>query len=97
MFQEHQSFCSSIGLAINALITFTDKESDNMFFILNESIMFNDGKGKTDKAVYLGPLIDQGVLKHKIEWSNGIEYFVDREHLYSLNLPDVSIIPASVK
>ena len=68
-----------------------------MLFMLNESIKFNDGNGESDEAIYLGSSIEQGILKHKIERSNRMVYFVDREHLYSLNLPDVSSVPVSTE
>ncbi len=44
-------------------------ESDDdikMLFMLNETIVFKDGKGLTPQVTYLGPHILDKVLKHKI-------------------------------
>ena len=56
-------------------------ETDNMLFMMNESIQFNYGNGTNDTATYLGPVLHDDVLKHKIRQSDDAEYLVDREHI----------------
>ncbi len=43
-----------------------DEEEINMLFMLNETILFKDGKGITREVTYLGPNLPEGVLKHRI-------------------------------
>ncbi len=43
-----------------------DEEKINMLFMLNETILFKDGKGITREVTYLGPNLSEGVLKHRI-------------------------------
>jgi hypothetical protein len=45
----------------------SDESNDdiNMLFMLNESIIFKDGKGVNRQVTYLGPHILDTVLKHK--------------------------------
>ena len=75
----------------------TDTDSNNMLFMLNEEISFNDGDGTTDSATYLGPILREDILKHKIKRSNGKEFLVDREHIYSTSVPDIASVPIKVE
>ena len=34
--------------------------------MMNESIKFNDGNGNNDTATYLGPVLHDDILNHKI-------------------------------
>ena len=67
-----------------------------MLFMMNESIKFNDGNGKNNTATYLGPILHDDTLNHKIRQSCGAEFLVNREHISSLKLPDIANIPISV-
>ena len=40
--------------------------NDNMLFMENESVKFNDGNGTHDTAIYLGPISHGENLKHNI-------------------------------
>ena len=51
---------------------------DNMLFMDNESIKFNDGNGTNNSAIYMGPVSHGDTLKHKIRRSDKEEYLVDR-------------------
>ena len=61
--------------------------TDNMLFMDNESIKFNDGNGMNDSAVYMEPVSHGDILKHKIRRSDNEEYVVDREHISSIAVP----------
>ncbi len=76
-----------------------DESNDdiNMLFMLNESIIFKDGKAVNRQVTYLGPHILNTVLKHKIWTQNDTEFFVDAILLSPLNAPDISTIPATVE
>ncbi len=68
-----------------------------MLFMLNETILFKDGKGITCKVTYLGPESSDGILKHKIRSHNDTEFLVEGillSHLYAL---DISSVPISVE
>ena len=52
-------------------------ETDNMLFMMNESIQFNYGNGTNDTATYLGPVLHDDIIKHKIRQSDDAEYLVD--------------------
>ena len=68
-----------------------------MLFMKNESIKLNDGNGKNDTATYLGPVLHDDILKHKIWWSYDAEYLVDREHISYLTVTDITKFPILVK
>jgi hypothetical protein len=75
-------------------------ESDNdinTLFMLNEIIVFKDGKGLTHQVTYLGPHILNKVLKHKIWTQNDTEFFVDAILLSPLNAPDIGTIPVTIE
>jgi hypothetical protein len=78
----------------------SSNESDddiNMLFMLNESIIFNDGKGVNRQVTCLGPHILDTVLKHKIQTQNDAEFFANAILLSPLNAPDISTILATVE
>ena len=68
-----------------------------MLFMDNESIKFNDGNGTNDSAVYMGPVSHGDILKHKIRRSDNEEYLVDREHISSITVPDISNVLISIE
>ena len=55
--------------------------TENMLFMGNESIKFNDGNGTNDSAIYMVPVSHGDTLKHRIRISDKEEYLVDREHI----------------
>ena len=64
---------------------------------MNESIKFNDGNGNNDTATYLGPVLHDDILNHKIIWSDDADYLVNRERMSYITLPDIANVPISVK
>ncbi len=74
-----------------------DEEEINMRFMLNESILFKDGKGITREVTYLGPNLSEGVLKHRIRTQNDAKFLVDGVLLCSLDALNISTIPVSVE
>ena len=72
-------------------------DTDSIIFIDNESINFNDDNDTNDSAVYMGPVSHGDILKHKICRSDNEEYLVDREHISSINIPDISSVPISIE
>ena len=65
--------------------------------MINESIKFNDENGKNDTANYLGPVLHDESLKHKIRRSDDAEYLIDREYISSLTIPYISNFPIPVE
>ena len=65
--------------------------------MMNESIKFNDGNGTNDTATYLGPVLYDDILKHKIRQSDDADYLVYRENISSLTVPEISNVTISVK
>jgi hypothetical protein len=47
-----------------------DEEDINMLFMTNETINFKDGKGVIREVTYLGSILSDGILKHKIRTQN---------------------------
>ena len=47
--------------------------TDNMLFMDNESIKFNDGNGKNDSTIYMVPVSHGDTFKHKICTSDNEE------------------------
>ncbi len=43
-----------------------DEEDINMLFMSNEMVIFKDGKGINQEGTYLGSILSDGILKHKI-------------------------------
>jgi hypothetical protein len=68
-----------------------------MLFMLNETILFKDGKGITRKVTYLGPESSDGILKHSIRTCNDTKIIVDGILLSHLDAPDISTVPISVE
>jgi hypothetical protein len=65
--------------------------------MLNESVIFKDGKGITRQVTYLGPHVIDKVLKHKILTTNDTELFVDAILLSSLNALGIGTILVTVE
>ncbi len=65
--------------------------------MINETVIFNDGNGITREVTYLGPVLTDGILKHKIRTWNDIDFLVDGILLSSLDLPDLATIPVTVE
>ena len=63
----------------------------------NKSIKFNDGNGVNDSAVYMGPVSHVDIRKHNIFRSDNEEYLVDREHISSTTVPDISNVPILIE
>ena len=68
-----------------------------MLFMDNESIKFNDGNGTNDSAIHMGPVSHGDTLNHKIRISDIAEYLVDREHISSITVPDISNVLISIE
>ena len=64
-----------------------------MLFMTNETIIFKDGKGINREVTYLGPILSDGILKHKIKTQNDSEFLVYGVLLSLLNIPDIATIP----
>ena len=62
------------------MVEYEDKniDTDNMQFMDNKSIKFNNGNGMNDSAVYMGPVSHGYIFKYKIRRSYNEEYLVDR-------------------
>ncbi len=72
----------------------TEEEDDiNMLFMSNETVIFKDGKGINREVTYLGPILSDGILKHKIQTRNDTEFLVDGFLLSSIDVPDIATIP----
>ena len=41
-----------------------------MLFMMNESLKFNDGNGTNDTETYVGLILHDDILKHKIRQSD---------------------------
>ena len=68
-----------------------------MLFMLHESVTLKGGKGITHKVTYLGPQFLGEILQHKVRNENGQEFLVNGTLLSSMDTPDISTIPVSVK
>jgi hypothetical protein len=56
-----------------------------------------DAKGTTSEVTYLGSQLLDKVLLHKVRNKNGHKFLVDGNLLSSMDTPDISTIPASIK
>jgi hypothetical protein len=54
-----------------------DEEDINMLVMSNETVIFKDGKGINWEVTYPGPILSDGILKHKIRMQNNTEFLVD--------------------
>ncbi len=78
----------------------TDKDDDeqiNMLFMINETVIFKDGKGIMQEVTQLGPVLTDGILKHKKRTWNDTDFLVNGILLSSLDLPDIATIPFTVE
>ena len=102
-FTKYKSFLAQVGSPIAKLgpatVEYGDEkiDTDNMLFMDNESIKFNDGNGTNDSAVYMGPVSHGYILKHKIRRYDNEEYLVDREHISSITVPEISNFPILIE
>ena len=72
----------------------TEEDDDiNMLFMSNETVIFKDGNGINREVTYLGPIISNGILKHKILTRNNSVFLVDSILLSSIDVPDIATIP----
>jgi hypothetical protein len=56
----------------------TDEDDDrkiNMLFMINETVIFKDGNGITQEVTDLGPVLTDGIMKHKIRTWNDTDFF----------------------
>jgi hypothetical protein len=63
--------------------------------MINETVIFKYGKGITQEVTYLGPVLTDGILKHKIRTWNDTDFLVNRNLLSSLDLSDIATIPVT--
>ncbi len=68
-----------------------------MLFMVNETVIFKDGKGINQEVTFLGPIFSNGILKHKIWIHNDTEFLVDGILLSSLDTPEIAAIPFSLE
>ena len=64
-FTKYKSYCAELGSPFLQIAPATTK-TDNILFMMNESINSNDGNGTNDTETYLGPVLRDAILKHKI-------------------------------
>ena len=75
-FNKYKSFLNQIGPPTAKIVMATveykyDKiNTDNMLFMDNESIRFNDGNVTNDSAIYMVPVLHGDTLNHKIHRSD---------------------------
>ena len=102
-FNKYKSFIAQVGpptaKIVPSTVGYKDYKinTDNMLFMDNKSINFNDGNGKNDSAVYMVPVSYGDTLKHKILRSDNEENLVDREHISYITVPDISNVPISIE
>ena len=83
-FSQYKSFLAQVGSPIAeqgpATIEYEEGEieKENMLFMNNESVKFNDDNGTNDSATYMGPKSHGEIIKHKICRSDNEEYLFDR-------------------
>jgi hypothetical protein len=65
--------------------------------MINLTVIFKNGKGITQEVTFLGPVLTDGILKHKIRTWNDTDFFVDGILLFSLDLPVIATIPVTVE
>ena len=68
-FTKYKSYCAELGFPFLQTAHATI-ETDNMLFMMNESIKFNDVNGTNDTAIYLVPVLYDDILKYKIRRSD---------------------------
>jgi hypothetical protein len=109
LFENRSSYATTNYVPCNSdIIPFNDNEVQlgtaeeddgeiNMLFMINETVTFKDGKGIIQEVTYLGPILTNGILKHKIRTWNDTEFLVDGILFSSLDLPDIATIPVTVE
>ena len=105
-FRAFQSFCLKVGSPIppraafgSSIVPYNEDEieCDNMLFMADESVTFNNSKGDHKVVSYIGPSERENGLKHKIKTSKNSELLVDGVMLQSLDQPDISSVPVTVE
>jgi hypothetical protein len=64
-----------------------------MLCMMNETVIFKDGKGINQEVMFFGPILSDGILKHKIQTCNDTEFLVDGILISSLDALDIATIP----
>jgi hypothetical protein len=75
--------------------TSDDTKDINMLFMMNETVIFRDGKGINQEVTYFGPCLADGIWKHKIWTCKDAELLVDAVLFSSLDDPDIVAIPST--
>ena len=70
---------------------------DDTLFMTNESVIFKDGQGISEDALYIGPVEHDDTIQHKIERADGTEYLVDGAHLSPIDEPDIASVPITTE
>ena len=102
-FTKYKSYCAEVGSPFPKTDPYTIEykdeyiDIDNMLFMMNDSIKFNGGNGTNDTETYIGPILHDDIIKHKIRQSYESDYLVDREHISSLIVTDIANVPILVK
>jgi hypothetical protein len=73
-----------------------DEADINTLFMINETVLFKDGKGITREVTYLGSDSSSGMLKHRIKTHKDTKFLVGGILLSSLDAPDIGNVPVSV-
>jgi hypothetical protein len=68
-----------------------------MLCMVNETIIFKDGKEINREVTYLEPILSDGILKHKIRTCNITDFLVGGILLSSLDIPDIATIPFTLE
>ena len=68
-----------------------------MLYMDNKSIKLNDGNGTNDIAIHMVPVLHGDTPKHKIRRSDNDEYLVDREHISSITVREISNMLISIE
>ena len=74
-----------------------DISDDDTLFMTNESVIFKDGQGRSEDALYIGPIVQDDTVQHKIKRADGKEYLVDSVHLSPIDEPDISNVPITTE
>ena len=72
-----QCYSSQVGSSLSSSASAI--ENDDMLFMVNVSIKFNDGDGTANNTIYLGPEMHDDILTYKISQSVSLDVVVDRK------------------
>ncbi len=65
--------------------------------MVNETVIFKDGKRMNWEVTYLGLILFDGLLKNKIQTCNDAEFLVDGILCSTLDTPDIAAIPFTLE